>query len=116
LLGRLHPHFGTPYYAIWLSGILMAALAYFADLTQVVAISTSASLFYYTIANIAALRLPREDRHFPRAISVLGVISCAGLLFFSIFEAPIALIVGVAGLVTGSIFYVLRKKYGEKTF
>ncbi len=44
-LARLHSRFFTPYYAIIATGVLMAVLVLFVDLTSVVAISTFALLF-----------------------------------------------------------------------
>jgi basic amino acid/polyamine antiporter, APA family len=56
-LARLHSRFLTPYYAILVSGVLMAVLVLFVDLTHVVAISTFALVFNYSITNIAAYKL-----------------------------------------------------------
>ena len=110
MLGKLHPKFDTPYYAIWLSVIIMSVLAVLANLHQVLAISTFASLFYYTIANLSALKLKTEERRYPRIISILGVVSCLGLLFFSSFETPVALIVGLIALIAGTVYYKLRER------
>ena len=56
-LSRLHWKFGTPYYSIWIAGVVMALLVLFVDLTQVVAISTFAILFYYAIANTGGVQV-----------------------------------------------------------
>jgi APA family basic amino acid/polyamine antiporter len=39
-------------------------------------------LVYYAITNAAALRLPREQRRYPRWISLLGLASCLFLAFW----------------------------------
>ncbi len=57
ILSKLHPTFCTPYISILIIGLIMTGLVLFIDLTRVVAISTFASLFYYAIANLAALKL-----------------------------------------------------------
>jgi basic amino acid/polyamine antiporter, APA family len=108
-LGKLHESYGTPYYAIWLTGSLMALLTLFTNLGGVVAISTFASLFYYIVANIAAFRIKREDRRYPRAVPVLGVLLCTALLVFSIKEAPLAWVIGGVSLAIGAAFYKLRR-------
>ena len=91
-MGKLHSRFDTPYVAIWMSGTIMALLVIFADLQQVVAISTFASLFYYAMANLSAIKLKSLDRRYPLIISVLGTISCVALLLYSSVETPVALI------------------------
>ena len=72
-LARLHSRFLTPYYAILVSGVLMAVLVLFVDLTRVVAISTFALLFNYSITNIAAFKLKNGGRHRSKIYAVAGV-------------------------------------------
>ena len=60
-LSKLHRKHNTPYQSIWISGALMALLVLISDLSKVVAISTFALLFYYSFANISALRLKVEN-------------------------------------------------------
>jgi APA family basic amino acid/polyamine antiporter len=86
--GKLHPKFNTPYYSVWFLGILMALLVLFVDLTKVVAISTFATLFYYSIANVAALRLKAQNRLYPSIVPVLGLVTCLVLQVFIFFVSP----------------------------
>jgi APA family basic amino acid/polyamine antiporter len=109
VLAKLHPKFNTPYYSIWILGFLMALLVLFVDLTKVVAISTFATLFYYCIANIAALRLRKQYRLYPSIVPVLGIVTCLVLLIFIIFVSPQSLDLGVAGLLLGTIYYIAKK-------
>ena len=60
VLSRVHPKFGTPTYAIVATGVVMAVLVLFVDLTSVVALSTFALLFNYIITNISAYRLKHQ--------------------------------------------------------
>jgi basic amino acid/polyamine antiporter, APA family len=106
---KLHPKFDTPYYSVWVLGILMALLVLFVDLTKVVAISTFASLFYYSIANIAALRLKTQHKLYPSIVPVLGVSTCLALLVFIFFISPQSLDLGVIALLGGTIYYVAKK-------
>ena len=81
ILARLHSKFLTPYYAILGSGILMAVLVLFVDLTKVVAVSTFALLFTYSVTNISAFKLKENiTRH--KVLPVLGLATCLMLLAF----------------------------------
>jgi APA family basic amino acid/polyamine antiporter len=110
-LGRLHPQHNTPTYSIWITGGLMTVLVLTIDLTQAVAISTFALLFYYSLANISALRLKVEKRHYPHFVPILGAASCLALLIFILFASPAAWMIGSAGLISGLIYYAAKKKY-----
>jgi len=110
-LSKLHSKYNTPYYSIWIIGALMALLALFIDLTKVVAISTFALLFYYTLANASAIRLKVQKRLYPRFVPVLGAITCLALLIFILFASPQAWIIGAAGLATGMICYWAKKHF-----
>ena len=54
-------------------------------------------LVYYAITNLAALKLPQEDRLYPKWISMLGLIACLSLVFFIDFQVILLglVIVGV---------------------
>ncbi len=111
IFAKLHPKFDTPYYAIWILGIIMALLVLFADLTKVVAISTFATLFYYSIANIAAMHLKGKNRMYHSIVPVLGIATCLILLGFIVFTSPQTLDIGIAGLAIGAIYYFVAKKF-----
>lgn len=108
-LARLHHRFSTPYWAILGTGLLMAGLVLFVDLTYVVAISTFALLFNYCITNISAYKL--KSTHFlKRAMPILGLGTCLLLLLFILFASLEAWLVGVFFLITGTGYYVANKK------
>ncbi|HSQ92881.1 MAG TPA: amino acid permease, partial [Methanoregula sp.] len=106
ILGRIHPRFSTPHYAIVATGAGMTATLLL-DLTLVVSVSTFAMLLYYCIANIAALRLPAGHCRYPRGVPVAGALSCIGLVAFL---SPAAWIIGCIGLAIGVVWFVLRRK------
>jgi APA family basic amino acid/polyamine antiporter len=114
-LNKLHPKYNTPYYSVWIVGFLMALLVLFIDLTKVVAISTFAMLFYYSIANLSALRLKAQERLYPSVVPALGTVACLALLVFILFVSPQAWDLGVAGLVAGTIYYIVKKVFVERT-
>lgn len=108
-LSRLHPKYHTPGLAVWLTGALMTLLILTADLSRVVTVSTFALLFYYTIANLSALRMEAADRLYPRSVSVLGAVSCLVLSIFIFFAAREAWLIGVAVLAAGALLYAMKK-------
>jgi len=113
-LSKLHQKFGTPYYSIWIAGVLMALLVLFVDLTQVVAISTFAILFYYAIANLAAFKLKTENRRYHKLVHALGLITCLVLLVFILFASTQAWIIGVICLVAGALYCGVRKRFQRR--
>jgi len=107
LFGRIHPRFCTPHYAISATGACMIAALLLADLTLVVAVSTFAMLFYYLLANIAAFRLPGDHRRYPRAVPVVGALSCIGLMVFLNAESWV---IGCIGLLIGGMWFLFIRK------
>ena len=108
-LAQLHARFLTPYRAILLTGILMAILVLFVDLKPVVAISTFALLFYYSITNVAAFRL-KNGVWQQRVLPLLGLATCLLLFVFVLFASPEAWVIGVIFLIAGTAYYAVRKK------
>ena len=108
-LARLHSKFCTPYYAILAAGVLMAVLVLFVDLTRVVAISTFALLFNYSITNIAAFKL-KSDHKRHKVMPLLGLATCLMLLAFILLASTQAWLIGVVFLIAGAVYYAVRKK------
>jgi APA family basic amino acid/polyamine antiporter len=108
-LARLHSRFVTPYYAILGSGVLMAVLVLFVDLNRVVAISTFALLFNYSITNVAAYKL-KTDHKRHRVMPLLGLATCILLLAFIFLASTDTWIIGVVFLIAGTAYYAVRKK------
>lgn len=83
----------------------------FVDLTNVVAISTFALLFYYSIVNLSAFKLIVNGKR-QRFLPLLGLATCLILLAFILLEPTQrgAWLVGVVFLLPGTVFYTLRKK------
>ncbi|MBW3625199.1 MAG: amino acid permease, partial [Armatimonadetes bacterium] len=79
VLAHLHPRHDVPDYGIVLSGGIIVALAVFGTLEGVVAAAAFTILLYYSITNLAALRMPQEGKLVPDAIPVLGLIFCIAL-------------------------------------
>jgi APA family basic amino acid/polyamine antiporter len=114
ILSRLHSKYDTPYYAVLMTGVLMALLVLLVDLTKVVAVSTFALLFYYTLTNFSAMRLENRDRVYRRIVPALGVITCMVLLVLIIFISPQAWVMGITGLAAGTVYYAGKKRLHRK--
>jgi APA family basic amino acid/polyamine antiporter len=114
VLARLHSKFLTPYYAILGSGVLMAVLVLFVDFTRVVAISTFALLFNYSITNIAAFKLKNGNKRRNKVMPLLGLATCILLLTFILLASTDAWIVGVVFLVAGTVYYGGQKRMKRK--
>jgi len=103
-LSRVHPRFQTPYYAVWITGVLSTLLV-FGGFSRVVAVGTFALLFHHALVNLSAIRLRAENRRYPVFVSVLGFLLCLALLAFLSIDAWV---IGIAGLTVGSFYYTLE--------
>lgn len=68
--------------AIWVTFVVMLLIVLIGDLKIAWSFSAFTVLVYYSITNLAALRVKTEDRFVPRWISFLGLISCLSLAAF----------------------------------
>jgi APA family basic amino acid/polyamine antiporter len=109
LLSKIHPRFQTPYAAILITGLLSAALV-FGGFSRIVAVGTFSLLFHHALVNLSASRLKPENRRYPVFVSAIGFVLCLSLLFFL---SQDAWIIGIAGLLVGSLYYVLTKRIGR---
>jgi APA family basic amino acid/polyamine antiporter len=67
--------------AVVVMGMIVALLALIGDVRTTWSLSAFTVLIYYGLTNLAALRLPREDRLYPRAFAWCGLVACVGLAF-----------------------------------
>ena len=88
-------------------GGVIALIALFGGLFMVWSFSAFTVLIYYSITNLAALQLSREERLYPPIIPVLGLIGCLGL---SVWVTSDAILVGVAMLGGGLILRWILKR------
>jgi len=95
----------NPWRSVLLVGVIAIIVAALAPFTIAVAISSFGTLLYYTVANLSALRMKKEQRTFPRWLSVAGLVGCLGLAFSL---APIEIAFGFAILLVGILYRVLR--------
>jgi len=105
----------NPWRSVVFVGVISMLVAAFAPFYVAVAVSSFGTLLYYTVTNLSALRLSRQQRMFPRALAVAGLVGCL-LLAFSL--APEEVGIGLAILLSGILFRtarlaVLRQRPGQ---
>ena len=72
----------SPVRAVLVVGVAIASLVAIGSVETTWSFSAFTVLVYYAITNLAALRLPAEQRRFPRVIPALGLICCLDLAFW----------------------------------
>lgn len=97
-LAKVDGRSGAPVRAVVLVGAAAAVAAAFGTLRGIAAAASFAILLYYAVANLAALRMPREAKLYPDFVPVVGLAACA-LLAASL--SPRTAIVGFAVLAAG---------------
>ncbi len=75
-LAAVHPTTRTPYIAEICVGVIVTVIVLVADVRDAIGFSSFAVLFYYLVANAAALRLDRASRRLPAWVPVLGAAGC----------------------------------------
>lgn len=87
---------GSPTLAVIAVGLFVAGLAAIGNIKLIWSFSAFTVLIYYAITNLAALKLSKSQRIYPRAISMIGLSGCLALAFFvpiEVWALGIALII-----------------------
>jgi len=95
----------NPWRSVVFVGAISILVAAFAPFYVAVAVSSFGTLLYYTVTNLSALRLAKEQRMFPRVLAVAGLVGCLALAFGL---APEEVGIGLAILFVGLVFRTLR--------
>jgi basic amino acid/polyamine antiporter, APA family len=98
ILAHLDRRHDVPNYAILLTSAILILVALFGSLEVIVAAAAFTILLYYSITNLAALRMRAEDKLFPNWVAVLGFVSC---LVLAVTLRPAVILSGLALLVAG---------------
>ncbi len=96
----------TPTAAVVGVGTIVTALTVIGDVKVTWSFSAFTVLVYYAITNLAALRLPRDDRLYPPFFAWAGLFAC---LFLAFWVEPQIWLVGLMVLVVGLIWHRLRR-------
>jgi basic amino acid/polyamine antiporter, APA family len=97
-LDQIDARHDVPTYSIIVTSIILILVALFGSIQVIVAAAAFTILLYYSITNLAALRMRPEDKLFPNWVPVLGLISCL-LLAFTL--QPPVILGGLALVVIG---------------
>jgi APA family basic amino acid/polyamine antiporter len=95
----------NPWRSVVFVGVIAMLVAAFAPFGVAVAVSSFGTLLYYTVTNMSALKLPRQQRTFPRWLAMAGLIGCLGLALGLV---PQDIGIGLAILLVGIIIRGLR--------
>jgi basic amino acid/polyamine antiporter, APA family len=79
VLDHVHPRHTIPDRGVFVTAFFLLLVALFGTLEIIVAAASFTILLYYSIANLAALRMAQQDKLFPDWVPVLGFFSCIGL-------------------------------------
>jgi APA family basic amino acid/polyamine antiporter len=107
LFGKLSSRGTAPAAAVIAVGILVGALALLGSVETAWAFSAFTVLIYYAITNLAALRLPGEQRLYPRWIAVAGLAACLFLAFW----VPVTIwAAGLGMILAGMLWRILVRR------
>lgn len=107
-LEQVHPRYAVPGRAVLVIGAVAAVVAATGTLRGVASAAAFTILLYYAIANVAAMRMPREAKLYSDVVPWVGVVSCI-VLAFSL-QLPVIL-TGLAVLAVGFLLrLVLRTR------
>lgn len=97
----------TPVPAVIGVGVLIAGLTLIGDIKTTWSFAAFTVLIYYGITNLAALKLPKENRLYPRFFAYAGLVGC---LFLCWFVDPIVWIVGLTLIVFGLLWHMVAPR------
>jgi APA family basic amino acid/polyamine antiporter len=78
-LAAVHPRYQVPHHAELALAVVVGILVLTTDLRAVIGFSSFGVLLYYAIANASAFTQPAEQRRWPRAVNVIGLVGCVVL-------------------------------------
>src|SRR5262245_33013936 len=105
-LAAVHPRYQVPHHAEIALAAVVGVLVLTTDLRGVIGFSSFGVLLYYAIANASAYTQPPEQRRWPRALNVLGLIGCVVLAV----SLPLpAVLTGAAVLAAGLLGRLIRR-------
>ena len=104
-LDAVHPVHRVPHHAELAVAVAVVVLVLLVDLRGAIGFSSFAVLVYYAVTNASALTLRADQRRYPRAVAVVGLLGCL-LLAATLPLMSVAL--GMAVLAAGSAVFLLR--------
>ncbi|NNF08363.1 MAG: amino acid permease, partial [Candidatus Eisenbacteria bacterium] len=105
-VAQIHEGNSSPVAAVVVVGVIVLGLTLMGSIKTAWSFSAFTVLVYYAITNLAALRLPKEDRLYPRLWSICGLVSCLLLAFWVDRTVWLA---GLGVLSVGWIWFAVRR-------
>ena len=106
-VARVDERTGSPRVAVIAIGCLIGGLVLLGDVRTTWSFSAFTVLVYYSLTNLAALRLSAGERLFPRWIPMCGLFACLGLAFW---VEPVYWLMGLGLIVIGLFWHRWREE------
>ncbi len=100
----------TPYVAVMVVGLAVAGLTLIGSVKTTWSFSAFTVLIYYAITNLAALRMPREERRYQPAVAWGGL---AGCLFLAFQVEWRVWLTGLALIAPGLVWHLIAQRRGR---
>lgn len=101
----VHPRTRTPWRAEIGAAVAIGLVIVVFGIRDAVAFSSFGVLLYYFVANLAAFTQAAENRRWPKALQVLGMVACLALVASL---PPVALLSGLGVLALGLAYRLVR--------
>jgi APA family basic amino acid/polyamine antiporter len=101
----------VPVISVLFTGAVILTLVVMGNLPQIAATASFTILLYYSVANLAAWRLPKEQRRFPRAVQVIGLVFCISMALALDWQV---ILTGLGVLLIGFILRAVVKYFYQK--
>ena len=111
ITARLDERGAAPYVAVIIMGIVIAGLVLVGNVKTTWSFSAFTVLIYYALTNLAALRLPDDERLFPRWLAWGGLAAC---LFLAFWVEPAIWILGLGLIGVGLIWHAVARQLGRR--
>lgn len=102
----------TPYWSVVVVGLATAGLVLIGDVKTTWSFSAFTVLIYYAITNLAALRIPAEQRLYPAWVAILGLIACVFLAFWVEWQTWLS---GLALIAVGLVWHAVARMILPRT-
>jgi APA family basic amino acid/polyamine antiporter len=107
IFAHLNPSETTPVYAVVMMGVTVAGLVLIGNVKTTWSFSAFTVLIYYALTNLAALRMPSEERLYPAWIAGSGLVFC---LFLAFWVEQQTWLLGLILIVLGLFWHAVAKR------
>ncbi|TCO04978.1 APC family permease [Natronoflexus pectinivorans] len=104
---QIHSRYKVPHIGIIFTGFVILLLTWFGTFEFIVRSATFTILLYYSIANLSAIKQPKHEQLYGKAIPILGLIGCLAMSV----ALPLQVIIsGIALLLVGfGVRWIIRR-------